>query len=129
MNGRDSVLPTNLFALCVCTAVVRDSYFVNPCAGSGDLCDKFGFNPETIFLYCYTLQKIAAESFVTSLHIGEVQIGKHVRKQGEKSISHHMPKIDHPMRPASHKPRTEYDVGAIFQDWGNKEGILFRIIL
>ena len=63
------VAPADLFSLGVCPAVVGDSYLINPRARPGNLCDKFRFNSEPVFLDCNTVQKFASKNFVTALHI------------------------------------------------------------
>ena len=75
------------------------------------------------------MQKLASKYFVTGLHIGEIQVGKHVREQCEKPVAYHMPEVNHPMRSAAQEPGTEHHVGVIFQNRRYKDGVLFGVIL
>ena len=59
------------------------------------------------------MQEFAPKHFVTCLHVGEVQVCKHVGEQREKSVSHHMPEVNHAMRSAAQEPGTEHNVGTI----------------
>jgi hypothetical protein len=74
------------------------------------------------------MKEFAPKHFVTCLHVGEVQVGAHVGQQREKSVSHHMPKVNHAMRPASQESGTEHNVGAILQNRCKKDGVFVRII-
>jgi len=75
------------------------------------------------------MQEFAPKHFVTCLHVGEVQVCKHVGEQREKSVSHHMPEVNHAMRAAAQEPGTEHNVGTILQNRGKKDGIFSRVVL
>ena len=62
------------------------------------------------------MQEFAPKHFVTCLHVGEVQVCKHVGEQREKSVSHHMPEVNHAMWPAAHKTRAKNDIGFTILD-------------
>lgn len=75
------------------------------------------------------MQEFAPKHFVTCFHVSEVQVRTHVGQQREKSVSYHMPEVNHAMRPASQESRAEDNVGAILQNWCKKDGVFVRVIL
>src|SRR4029077_2643992 len=101
INGSDSVLPANLLSLSVRPAVVGDAHFIDPGSSPRNLRDKLRFDTEPVLLDCDAIQVFAPKNFITRLHIGEVQVSKHVREQCEKSVSHHVPKVNHTMSSAA----------------------------
>src|SRR5947207_5967454 len=78
INGGDSVLPANFFSLSICSAVVRDTHLINPRASPRNLCHDFRFNAESILLNSDAIQEFASEDFVTTFHVGEVDVCKHI---------------------------------------------------
>ena len=72
-------------------AVVGDGDFVDACAGAGDLGDDLGLDAEAVFFEGDGLDQFAFENFVAGFHVGEVEIGRHVRDEfvftAEKSSS------------------------------------------
>ena len=90
-EGADAVFPADFFAFGVGAAMVGDGDFVDAGAGAGDLGDDLGFDAEAVFLEGYGLDEFAFENFVAGFHVGEVEIGRHVRDEfvftAEKSSS------------------------------------------
>jgi hypothetical protein len=54
-----------------------------------------------IFATEYPWRRFTAENFVAGLHVGEVQISEHIRKQSQHFIVHHMPEVNQAIRSAS----------------------------
>ena len=75
------------------------------------------------------MQQFPPKHLVTCLHVGEVQVCKHVREQREKAVSHHMPEVNYAMRSASHEAGTENNVGTILQNRFKKDWVFIRVIL
>ena len=59
------------------------------------------------------MQEFAPKHFVTCLHVGEVQVCKHVGEQREEAVSHHMPEVNHSMRSAPQEPGAKHNIGTI----------------
>ena len=53
----------------------------------------------------------------------------HIGQQREKAVSHHMPEINHAMRPASQEAGAEHNVGTILENRCEKERVFVRVIL
>ena len=51
--------------------------------------------PKRFFLEGYGLDEFAFENFVAGLHVGEVEIGCHVRQEGEELVAEGVPEIQH----------------------------------
>ena len=75
------------------------------------------------------MQEFAPKHFVTCLHVGEVRVRTHVGQQREKAVSHHMPEVNHAMRPASQEPGAEHNVGAILHNRCKKDRVFVGVIL
>ncbi len=75
------------------------------------------------------MQEFAPKHFVTCLHVSEVQVRTHVGQQREKAVSHHMPEVNHAVRPAAQEPGAEHNVGTILQNRCKKDGVFVRVIL
>ncbi len=94
-DGADAVFPADFFAFGVGAAVVGDGDFVDAGAGAGDLGDELGFDAEAVFLELYGLDEFAFENFVAGLHVREVEIGRHVRQEGEELVAEGVPEIEY----------------------------------
>jgi len=57
----------------------------------------FRLESKAILLNCYPLYYFPPENFVAGLHIGEVEICEHVRKEREEIISHRVPEVKYAM--------------------------------
>jgi hypothetical protein len=75
------------------------------------------------------MHEFAPKHFVTCLHVSEVQVRAHVGQQREKAVSHHMPEVNHAMRPASQEPGAEHNVGTILQNRCKKDRVFLWVIL
>ena len=94
-EGAEAVFPADFFAFGVGAAVVGNGDFVDACAGAGDLGDEFGLDTEAVFLEGDGLDQLAFENFVAGLHVGEVEIGCHVRQEGEELVAERVPEVEH----------------------------------
>ena len=59
--------------------------------------------PEPVLLDPYAPDYLPPENLVTGFHVSEVQVGKQVGKESQKSIAHIMPEVKHPMGAMSGK--------------------------
>src|ERR1022692_2725116 len=93
---------------------IADADFVDAQLPFGDLHRDFRLETEALFLQRNRLNDLAAKSFVTGLHIAEVDVGERVGKQGEDPVAHRVPKVKHAMGTAGKKAGTVNDIGATF---------------
>src|SRR5207248_5281454 len=129
IDRSDPIFPADFLSLSVGSAVIRDADLINPRSSPRNLRDKFGFDAEPFLLDSKAIQEFASKNLVTTLHIGQVQVGKHVREQCEKPVSDHMPEVNHTMSSAAREPGTKHHVSTILQDRSYKDRIFFRVIL
>ena len=59
---------------------------------------------------------LAAEHLVAGLHVGEVQVGEHVRDSGQQPVADGVPEVEHAVRLAGQEARAEDDVGLAVED-------------
>jgi hypothetical protein len=62
------------------------------------------------------LENISPENLVTSLHVAEVEIGEHVRKQRQKTVADGMPEVQDSVRSARQETRANDYVGGAFDE-------------
>src|SRR5438477_12782984 len=74
VEGADSMAPGNFFSFFVGTAVVRDTEFVNPTAGSGYFGRDFGFESEAIFAQINGPDDGSAIVLVASFNVSEMEV-------------------------------------------------------
>ena len=129
INSPHAVTPSYLFSLFVRSAVIRNADLENSAAGLRHLGCNFRFTAKSVLFNGYVTQEFASKHFVTCLHVSEVQVCKHIGEQREKAVSHHMPEVNHAMRPAAQEPGTEHNVGTILQNRCKKDGVFGRVIL
>src|SRR5947207_13926758 len=78
VEGANSIAPGNFLSFIIGTAVVRDTDFVNPAAGTGYFGGDFGFESETVFAQVKVPDDGRAECLVTGFHVGEINVFAHV---------------------------------------------------
>ena len=100
-TARTPIAPSNFLALSVGAASVRNADLEDLPVAACKLCGDLRFEAKTIFFDGDGLNDLAPECLVTGLHIGEVEIGEHVRKQREQTIAERVPKVKHSVRPAT----------------------------
>jgi hypothetical protein len=83
-ESTEAVAPVDFLSLGVSAAAVGNGDLVNGQALPGDLGSNLRFEAETVFLESDTLDHFALECFEAALHVGEVQIRKHVAEQRQK---------------------------------------------
>src|SRR5271166_4804007 len=100
----DAVLPADFLPFLIGSPVIRDANLVYPqITALRDLSRDFRFESESGFLNLNRLDDFAAKRLVAGLHIGQIKIGEHVRKQSEKAVADPVPEIEHPMCLAAHE--------------------------
>ncbi len=97
-DRRDPIPPTDLLPFLVTAPVVGDGDLIDPPPSLGDPYGEFRLDPKAFGLQFKTLKNFAPEDLVTGLHVSQVQVGKHIRKEGQQLVSHRMPKEKHPPR-------------------------------
>src|SRR5205823_7116038 len=78
VEGANSIAPSNFLSFFIGTAVVRDTDFVNPAAGTGYFGGDFGFESETVFAQVKVPDDGRAECLVTGFNVGEINVCAHV---------------------------------------------------
>ena len=129
INSSYAITPSYLFSLLIRSAIIRNAHFINSGASLRYLRSDLRFEPKPVLFNGNAGQKLAPKHFVTGLHVSEVQVCKHVGQQREKAVSHHMPEVNHAMRPAPQEPGAEHNVGTIFQNRCKKDWVFARVIL
>src|SRR5438270_4426912 len=116
IDGPESVPPSYFFPFFVGSTVVRDANFKDLASAFGHLRYKLGLHSKPIFFDAKRLDDFTPEYFVTRFHVRKIQVREHVRQESEKPVSDHVPKINHAVRLASEKTRTENYIGAMFEN-------------
>ena len=74
----DAVLPTDLLALLVGSAVVADGHFIDAELALGRFHDDLGLEAEALGADRDALEQVGSKYLVARLHVREVQITEHV---------------------------------------------------
>jgi hypothetical protein len=77
-NGLYPVLPIDIFPLGIGASMLGDGDFVNSDSFSGQLGGDLRLEPKAVFLDRNGLKDLSFDRFVAGLHVGKVEIGKHV---------------------------------------------------
>ena len=93
-DGADAVFPSDLFTFVVRTAIVGDGDFIDHPVLLGDFRGDFRLKAKAVFFNFNLLQHLFFEDPVADLHIGEIEVGHHVRQGGEKAIAEVVPVVD-----------------------------------
>ena len=86
-----SILPGDLFALCIGTTKVRNGNFIDVPSRLCYFGRHLGFKSKPIFLQVNGSQDLSLERLVASPYIRQIEIGQHVRDESEKFISDRVP--------------------------------------
>lgn len=108
--------------------MVVDGHFVDAAFLFGDFGGDLDLEPETVLLDLDLFQHLATEDFVADLHVGEVQVGHHVREQGQQFVADHVPEEVDAVGTAAREARAEYDVGMALEDRSEQGGVVARIV-
>ena len=57
------------------------------------------------------MDDLATKRLVTGLHIGEIEIGEHIRHEREQFVAHRMPEKEHPVRLTTSETTAVHHVG------------------
>src|SRR6185437_329393 len=123
-----AVAPADFFALQIGAAMVGNGHFENAQLHARHFRGDFRLETEPAFLDVHFLNHFPAKRFVAGLHVGEVQVGRHVGQGREKSIANRMPIIQHAMFLRADEPRAEYDVCLAFEHGADHAKVFRRII-
>ncbi len=77
--------------------MVGDGHFVDAHSLLGYLGGHLRFDPEPVLFEIESLKDTFAEDFIACFHIGQVEVGEHVREQGQEFITNRVPEIQHPV--------------------------------
>ena len=98
IESAEAVLHSDFLSLLVRPAVIGDTHLEYAQAHLSDLGDNFRFKAKSIFLDRDALNNVPPEDFVARLHIGEVEIGKHVRHERQHAVTEGMPEVEDSVR-------------------------------
>src|SRR5213079_3119044 len=87
----DAISPTDLLSFLVCAPVIRDPHFIYSQLHPRDLDRNLRLKSESVLLELDRLNHVAPEDLEARFHIGQVQVGKHIRDQREETIANRMP--------------------------------------
>ena len=124
----DRVPPADLLALGVHPAVVRDRHLVDPAAQVRHLGRELGLEAEAIRAQRDAAQDVGAERLVARLHVGEVQVGAHVRQERQEAVADGVPEEQHAPR-AAREARAVDHVGVALEDGRDQARVLARVVL
>ena len=124
-----AVAPSDLLALGVGSTGVRDADLVDAESLAGQLGRDLGLEAEPILLDLDRLDDLAPEHLVARLHVGQVQVGEHVRQQRQALVADRVPEVQHPVRPARQEPRAVDDVGDVGCQRLDEVVVLGRVVL
>ena len=108
--------------------MVGDGDFVDAGAGAGDLGDDLGFDAKAVFLERYGLDEFAFENFVAGFHVGEVEIGCHVRQEGEELVAEGVPEIEHAVLVRADEAGAEDGVRLAAENGLEQRGVVRRVV-
>ena len=108
--------------------MVGDGDFVDAGAGVGDLGDDLGFDAEAVFLEGDGLDQFAFENFVAGLHVGEVEIGRHVRQESEKLVAEGVPEVEHAVFVRADEAGAEDRVRLTAENWLEQGGVVRWVV-
>ena len=74
------------------------------------------------------LQNLPPEDLVARLHVGEIQVGEHVRAERQDVIADRVPEVQHAMRLAARESRAIDHVGQAVDDRLDQLRVLLRIV-
>ena len=100
------VLPGDLLPLGVRAARVTDPHLVDPAAHPRHLGGHLRLEAEPVLLDSDLPDDLAAKGLVACLHVGQVDVGEHVRQGGEELVPHRVPVDEDSLRspPANREP-------------------------
>jgi hypothetical protein len=104
VNGAQTVPPIDLLAFRISPATVGNAHLVDPATCLGELSNNFGFDTKAILFDLNRFDKRSSEGFVARLHVGQVEVRKHIGKEGQKLVGDHMPEKKDAMRSTTHEP-------------------------
>ena len=70
-----------------------------------------GSNPKRSSSIVMRLDDLAPEDLVAGLHVGEVEVGEHVRQQRQELVAERVPEVQHAVRAPRQEARPVHDVG------------------
>src|SRR6266849_4047603 len=99
------------------SAATSDAHLIDPQPHLRNLRYDLGLEAESILSDLNRLDDIAAKNLVARLHVGQVQIRQHVRKEREKPVPYGVPEVKHSMGTVRYETRSHYDVSLPPDEW------------
>jgi len=129
VDGAHAVLPADLPTLLLRATIVGNSYLIDPeLPPLGDLRRDFGLETEPGLLDLDRLDDLSAERLEAGLHVGEIQVGEHVRQHREETVAEAVPVIEHPMGLPAREAGPEHHIRPARHDGFDHAGMLVRVV-
>jgi len=108
--------------------VIADRDFVNPEVALGALHRNLRLEAEAVRPDGDALEQFSAEDFVASLHVGQMEVAKHITDTGQHLVDHRMAERQHAPLGTDQEARTEDGVGVAVEQGGGEvcQGVASR---
>ena len=88
-----AIFPPNFLSLFIAAAMIGNANFVEPQIALGQFACYLRLEAEAILLDLNAFQNITAKHLIARFHISEIQVGEHVRDEGEKPVANAVPEV------------------------------------
>jgi hypothetical protein len=122
------VAPTDVLALGVRAAVIRDRDLIDPGARLCQARGELRFDPEPLAAEPQILEDVCPHRLVTGLHVREVQVVEDVGEPREDPVPEGVPVQEHPPLRTRRESRAEDRVGSVLHDRLQEPRELRRVV-
>ena len=123
------VFGADLLALVVSAPVVTDRHFVNRRLPLGELNSEFRFDAKPVAVDWNAARQRETERLVARLHVGQVEVRRHVARSRQQVVRQRVPVVDHAPLAGDQKPRAVHHVGLVGEQRTQHLRILRRVVL
>ena len=109
------VLGADLLAFVVRAAVITDRHFVNRGLPLGELDGDFGLDAEPVAADRDASRQRQPERLVAGLHVGQVEVRRHVAGRGQEMVRQRVPVVDHAPLAGDQEARPVDHIGLVGQ--------------
>src|SRR5262245_26988134 len=72
---------------------------------------------------------LASKALVTGLHVSQIEVRKHIRRQCQEAIAHCVPEKEDAMGVTASKAGAKHYISLILQNWVQELRVLGRVVL